>query len=319
MAIAYEDFGSHFRHPATCVRHPKESREMHFCFDCSSVFCGACRATGHEGVTHLTHRTLSLEYMWTQRNERLSTIRQLINDYVKKHDLLQSALLNLEDEQKAQMNQLNDMIDEFASQLCRQVELMKQKAKDSIAMRAVKIWSTNCAEVCRKAIDKELQKMRGVLAGIDREMRLCDCYELCFLEKNKDLESFASELLEFQKKTFDIPDNSCYELSELRRELKEQTARLQRELNRAKDAFLKGLQDTSPSPFPNPDRQSLLPTVAHSFPKEKLQSPNDQNPVSACGVIPSNDETDCIYFVDGLNSNVKMLDLKTCQCTEVTY
>ena len=141
-------------HRVTCVRHPKGSKEFYFCFDCCRVFCGDCRDLAIERVNHQPHRTATLQEVLSQRKQRMASIRKLIGDYVKKHDTLLAALHTLEAEQKTRTNELINIIDDFASQLFREVENMKTEAKAAISKRVSKIWSANPAETRRQEIDK---------------------------------------------------------------------------------------------------------------------------------------------------------------------
>lgn len=296
-------------HRALCVRHPN-CRELHFCFDCSRVFCADCKTLGIERLNHLPHRTATLQVALQQRLDRLFAIRKLVSDYILKHDMLVEALLKLETERKTQLDDLNGLIDEFADQLHREVDRIKNDAKQIIANRAVSIWETNPANARQKEIDKELSQLHEVRGLIEHEMCLCDRDELYLVEKNKDIESFAVEISGFLKKTYEIPDRSSYNLFELRRELQDQMAKL----NQAKDLFLPGLQ--TPSSFLHPDKLCILPSIVN-FPKEKLLLPNDKNELWIRGVIQGIDKNDSIYFVDAKNSKIKLLDIKLNQLTEV--
>lgn len=296
--------------------HPNGSKELYFCFDCSRVFCKDCRSIEIEHVNHMTHRTAPFQEVLNHRKERLPEIRKLIVDYTEKHYQIQTALLKLEEEPKTQTNELNRLIDDFASQLHFVVDYMKSEAKATIAKRSSNIWSSNPAVISLKEIANELQKMREVRAAIDHELRLCDRDELYLVEKNKDTENAASALSEFLGKTFDIPEKSCYQLAELRRELLDRMSRLQFELNRSKEALLKDLQEPY---FTNPDELSLVLNSTLAIRKEKLLLPNDTDKSPFFyGSIPACDNTEAIYFVDRNNSKIKMWDLKTSQLTEVS-
>ena len=203
-------------HRALCVRHPN-CKQLHFCYDCIRVFCADCRSLQIERVNHLSHRTAPLQEVLEQRRERMVIIRKFINDYIRKHDITLNEILMLDTEQKEQLNNLNDTIDEFITQLHLEVENMKTETKQIIARRAGEIWKANRESSRLEEINKELNKLRDIRAAIDHEMRLCDRDELYLVEKNKDLESLAIELSDFQQKTFNIPDKSCYNLQELNR------------------------------------------------------------------------------------------------------
>ena len=139
--------------------------------------------------------------------------------------------------------------------------------------------------------------MRNVRAMIDHEVRLCDHDELYLVEKNKDIEKYASSLSEFKQKSFEIPNKSCFQLFEIQRELLDHMKQLKCELSNAKEEFLKGLQESFP--FQNPDQLSVLTNPVLTFPKEKLLLPNEQSKSSAIkGVIPINNNSDAIqvYF-----------------------
>ena len=111
--------------------------------------------------------------------------------------------------------------------------------------------------------------------AVKHEVRLCERDELYLVEKNRDLESFAGKLIEFQKKTFEMPDKFCYQLADLRRELKDRMSQLHRELKRTKDAFLNGLRE--PFPIAHADRLFLRSNNVLTVPKEKLVLPKDMD------------------------------------------
>ena len=160
--------------------------------------------------------------------------------------------------------------------------------------------------------------MRGVRASIDHEVRLCEQYEINLVEKNKDLENFAGELSEFQTKTFEIPDKSCYQLADLRQELTDHMSQMHRKLKRMKHSFLNDLRE--PFPIAHADRLSLQLNNVLSVPKETLVLPNDTDKSPAItGAILAKDDADDIYFVDGYNSKIKQLQLKTSQLAEVKH
>lgn len=305
-------------HRALCVRHP-DCKDLHFCNDCSLVFCAECRTIGIERVNHLQHSALPLPQVLNQRNERMKGIQKLVqeyNDFSQKHDIALDAIQKLKSERNAQLVDLNKAVDEFAAQLCREVEKMKADAKNILAKRAAAIWVENPEDSLQKEIDLELSRTRDVLALIDHEVRLCDRDELYLIEKNKELEKFASDLSELQQKTFHVPDKACDRLTALRQELFDQMTQLQGELNRSKSWFLKGLQQ--PPPFPRPDQLSLVLNAVVTFPSAKLVLPTDQDksPVIR-GVCLIDSKSDAIYLVDRNNSKIKELDLKTSQLTEV--
>ena len=107
---------------------------------------------------------------------------------------------------------------------------MKTEANEIIARRAGEIWKDNPENSRLEEINKELNKLRDVRAAIDHEVRLCDRDELYLVEKNKELESLASELSGFQQKASNIPDKSCYNLQELKQELRDIMEQFKREL-----------------------------------------------------------------------------------------
>ena len=226
------------------------------------------------------------------------------------------AMLKLQEEQTAQLEDLNKRVDEFAAQLVAEVEKMKVEAKLTIAKRAAEIWSENSDVIRLNEIDKELSEMRDIRAIIDHEVRLCDRDELYLIEKNKDIEKYANSLSEFKQKSFEIPDKCCLQLFELQRELLDHMTRIQRELSSAKDKFLKGLKEVSP--FPNPDQLNVVANPVAIFPKEKLLLPNekDKSPVIR-GVVPIDKNTDALYFVTEDSSKIKQLNMKTSLLTEV--
>ena len=305
----------------TCVRHPKTAEQLYFCLViCSHVICDDCRADGFERGDHQSHQIDPLQEVLTLRKERLASIRKLIDDgdghYVQKHDTTRAALHSLETEQKTRINEMNRIIDDFTSQLFGEVENMIAEAKAAIANRISEIWSANPAETRRQQIYKELVTMRQVRTTVKHEVRLCDRDELYLVEKNRDLESFAGELSEFQKKTFEMPDEFCYQLADLRRELKDRMSQLHRELKRTKDAFLNGLRE--PFPIAHADRLFLQSNNVFTVPKEKLVLPNDTDKSpTIIGVIPADDDAKAIYFADGDNSKIKLLCLQTSQLKEV--
>ena len=304
--------GEEALHRALCVRH-QNCKELHFCFDCGRVFCAECRTFGIERLNHISHRTSPLQEALQQRLERLAAIRVLIDEYVAKHDSLLDALQKLENEQQAQLDDLNNVIDEFATQLHREVDNIKNETKQTIAKRAATIWAANPESTRQNEINKELTNLHEARVMIDHEVCLCERDELYLVEKNKDMESFASELSEFLKKTYQIPEKSCYNLYELRRELLDQMA----QLNRSKDQFIRCLQE--PSPFPRPEKLSIVPNSLVSVPKEKLLLHNDRNELWIRGVMQALEKSNAIYFVDAKNSKIKLLNLNSNQLTEVKH
>ena len=264
-------------HRALCVRHPK-CKELHFCFNCSLVFCADCRKLEMERVNHLKHLTEHLQNVLNRRNEQMIAIRKIIKDYIEKHDTTMERMLKLQEEQTAQLKNLNKSVDKFAAQLVAEVENMKVEAKLTIATRAAAIWSENPEVTGLKKIETELSEIRDIRAMIDHEVRLCDRDELYLIEKNKDIEKYANKLSEFKQKSFEIPDKCCLQLFELQRELLDHMKRIQRELSSAKDKFLKGLQEVSP--FKNPDKLSVVAKPVATFPNEKLLLPSEKKQVS---------------------------------------
>ena len=303
-------------HRALCVRHPK-CKELHFCFNCSLVFCSDCRKIESERVNHLKHRTEPLQNVLNQRKEQMTAIRTIIRDYIARHDTTMEAVLKMQTEQNDQLEALNTRVNEFAAQLVADVENMKVEAKLTIAMRAAAIWSENLEVTRLKKIETELSEMRDVRAMIDHEVLLCDRDELYLVEKNKDIEKYASSLSEFKQKSFEIPDKCCLQLFELQRELLDHMKRIQRELSSAKDKFLKGLQEVSP--FKNPDKLSVVAKPVATFPNEKLLLPSEKNksPIIR-GVVPIDNNTDALYIVTKDNSTIKQLNVKTSLLTEVS-
>ena len=302
-------------HRALCVRHPN-CNELHFCFNCSLVFCSDCRKIDLERVNHLKHSTEPLPNVLNQRKQQMTAIRMIIKDYIVKHDTTMEAMLKMQTEQKDQLEALNRRVDEFAAQLVAEVEQIKVEAKLTIAKRAAVIWSENSEVTRLKQIESELSEMRNIRAMIDHEVRLCDRYELYLIEKNKDIEKYANKLSDFKQKPLEIPDKCCLQLFELQRELLEHITRMQRELSSATDKFINGLQEVSP--FPNPDQLSVVANFVAIFPKEKLLLPNekDKSP-SIKGVVPIDKTTDSLYIVTDDNPTIKQLDMKTSVLTEV--
>ena len=303
----------------TCVWHPNgstDATDFYFCFNCCRVFCVECRALPIKSVNHQTHRTASLQQVLTQRKEQMVSIRKIIGDYVQKHDTMLAALNMLEAEQKTRINEMNRIIDDFASQLCNEVEIMKSEAKAAIAKRISEIWSANPAEICRQQINKELVTMRNVSAAVHSEVRLCERDERYFVEKYAGLESFANDLNEFQKKTFEMPDKSVYQLAEFRKGLQDHMSQMHRELKRTKDAFLNGLRE--PLPIAHADQLSFQLNNVLTVLPEKLVfvHDTDKSPIID-GVILAEENADAIYFVDKENSKIKLLHLKTSQLAEV--
>lgn len=81
------------------------------------------------------HKTVPMHTVMTQRKLRLNEIRKLIIDLTDKHGKLLSALRNLEDEPKTQLELLNGIIDGFTAQIIREVENFRETAKVTIAKR----------------------------------------------------------------------------------------------------------------------------------------------------------------------------------------
>ena len=296
---------------ALCVRHPN-CEELHFCLNCSLVFCADCRKLGMEHVNHLKHRTEPLQNVLNQRKERLTAIRKLIKEY-KKHDTTMEAVLKMRADQ---LEALNTRVDEFAAQLVDEVETIKVEAKLTIAKRTAAIWSENSDITRLKQIETELTEMSDMRAMIDHEVLLCDRDELYLIEKNKDIENYANKLSDFKQNSLEIPDKCCLQLFELQRELLDHITRIQRELSSAKDRFLKGLQEVSP--FPNPDQLSVVANPVATFSKEKLLLSNENNKSpSIRGVVPVDKNTDALYLVTYDNPTIKQLDMKTSLVTEV--
>ena len=247
---------------------------------------------------------------------QIQKLMQEYHDYSLQHDIALEAILKLKKERKSQLKHLNGIIDEFAAQLCREVETLKIEAKRTIEKRADAIWAENPEGTLQKEINQELRKMRDVLSLIDHEVRLCDRDELYLVEKNKDIEKLAGELSEFQQRTFQVPDKSCDRLSELRNNLRDHMDLFQSEFTRSKDGFLKWLQ--TPAPFPRPDQLSLLRDAVVIYPNANFVLPSDQDksPVIR-GISLTSTSTDAIYLVDRNNSKIKHFDLKTSLLTEV--
>lgn len=138
-------------------------------------------------------------------------------------------------------------------------------------------------------------------------------------KKNCDLESFATEVSEFERKALSIPEASCYQLTDLRYALIHQMSLLKSELKSATEAFLsieKSL--TSALPFAQPESLSILKNGVIKFSNEKLTSLNDtiKSP-SFRGALPVSYNSEEMYLLDRDNSKIKMLNLKTSQLEEV--
>ena len=226
------------------------------------------------------------------------------------------AMPKLLEEQTAQLDNLNKSVDEFAAKLDAEVEKIKIEAKLSILKRSAAIWAQSSDVTHLKIIENELCEMRKFRALIDHEVRFCDRDELYLIEKNNDIEIYASSLSEFIQKTFEIPDKSCFQLLEFQRELMDNMTLLLRNLSSAKDKFLKGLQEMYS--FLNPDQLNLKVNPVATFQKEKLLFPNEKDKICPIrGVIPTDKTTDALYFVSHDSSAIKQLDLKTSLLTEV--
>ena len=301
--------------PAVCARHPN-CNEFHYCFNCSQVFCIDCKKSEQENTKHQSHNTEPLQELLQQRRERLEATRNLVNNLNQKHETSYQ-LLQLENEQKTQLDYLNVIIDEYAGQLQRQVELIRSTSKQIIASRAAEIWAANPEDARKQKIIKELKKLPDIQATIDKELQLCfgDCDEKCLLEEQKDIK-ISTEVSEFLQQISQIPDKSCYNLSELQRELKDCMTQLQREFSNSKETILKSLK--VPFPFPHPDQLKLVKSADLIFNKHNLVLPNDSFMwPNIKGIVPTDDKADAIYIVDSDNSKIKQLDLKTIQLTEV--
>ena len=298
-----------------CARHPN-CKDLHYCFNCSQVFCFDCGKSELESTNHQSHNTEPLQELLQQRQERLEATRNLINNLNQKHDTPYQ-LLQLENEQKTQLDYLNANIDEFADQLQREVELIRSIAKQTIASRAAEIWAANPEDARKQKIIMELKKLRDIQATIDKELQLRfgNCDEQCLLAEQKDIK-ISTEVTKLLQQISQIPDKSCYNLSQLQRELKDCMTQLQREFSKSKETILKSLKE--PFPFPHPDQLKLLNSADLVFDKHSLVLPNDSFKwPNIKGIVPTNDKSDAIYIVDSDNSKIKQLDLKTTQLDEV--
>ena len=94
-------------------------------------------------------------------------------------------------------------------------------------------------------------------------------------------------------------------------------AQFQRELSRAKQKFLFGLQNLTP--FPNPDNVSIVTSPIITFPKDKLLLPNEKNKSPYIrGIVPTDTNINSLYIVTSDNSKIKQLDLTTSLLKELS-
>lgn len=254
--------------------------------------------------------------MLAQPTERLATIRKLLDDFDKKHEATSNDLQRLDAEKQSQLDELNSLFDKYADQLHREVEDIKRNAKKSIANRAAEIWAAN-PEISRKQeLSEELGKLHEIRTALDQVLKRCDSDDQYLIEKHDSLENSMGEISEFLRKECQIPDKLCYNLSDLRREIKDRMMQFEREFNSAKDTLLTNLKE--PYPFPQPDKLSFQTPATLTISKQNLILPNDNLKLTSFkGIIPTSDMEDNIYIVDSDNSKIKRLDLKTNQPTEV--
>lgn len=301
--------------PAISANHPKH-KELDFCFDCSRVLCEDWRTFELKNSNHLSHRIAPLKDVLPELRGRLGAVQKLIDDFNLKQDSALNELLQLEEEKKAQVDDLKVIVDECADRIHREVELMRTNAKQTIERRAPEIWAANPENSRKQEIQKELEQFQMKRKAIDRELLRCEGDELYLLEKKKDLECFANELFDFLQKEYQIPARLCYHLSELRREIRDCMGSFQREFDGAKEKFIANIWE--PFPFPHPEQLSLSTNAVLTVPKQSLILPSDNiKSLSIKGIIFADDKTDEIYFVDSDNSKIKLLDLKTNLPTEV--
>ena len=301
---------------AVCESH-SNCRDPHYCFNCRQVFCSDCRKSELEDTNHQSHNTEPLQELLQQRRERLEATRTLVNNLNQKQDTTYK-LLQLENEQKTQLDHLYAIIDEFSDQLQHEVELIRSTAKQIISSRAAEIWAASPEDIRRKKIIMELEKLPDIQASIDKELQLQfgDCDQQSLLAEQKDIK-ISTEVSELLDQISQLPDKSCYNLSELQRELRDcMTYQLQREFSNSKLKILKSLME--PFPFPHPDQLTLVKSADLKFDKHNLVLPDDRFKwPNIKGIVPTDEKADAIYFVDSDNAKIKQLDLRTTQLAEV--
>ena len=114
---------------------------MFFCYDCNGVFCSYC--VDDNLTNHKPYSTIQMQKLMRIRKKRIATIREQIKEFIEKHDSTNNEINKNEDEKQKQIQFSNDMIDQFAKKLHREVDDFKVGAKDMIKTNASNTWNKN--------------------------------------------------------------------------------------------------------------------------------------------------------------------------------
>ena len=303
---------------AICMRHQTDSQEMHFCFDCSRMFCAHCQLAEDNCCCHNTdlksHRTIKLKELLHIRKERIAQLRTQLLQYSIKHETSTNEANKLEAEKNRQIQVLDDVIDQFAEKLHQKVEDLKVSAKQLIQNRARLQWEKSPATSIQQAAVESLSNIHKVRSSLEYEIQHAETDELTMATRSKEMDALGVHLAAFLQSQIQLPEPSAFDLAALRTQLQASIAQMGGEVSRSIEEFTRSL-DYRES-FPNPESVRLV--KQQKFHLRDLVLPSDQNQNPNINNVAHEEDTDIIYFTDEHNaSKIKALNLKTRQITGV--
>ena len=305
--------------PAICVRHPsnnQQNQEMFFCFDCNRAFCSFCQLADDSRTNHKPHRTIKMNELALVRKQRIAEIREQLNQYIVKHDSTISAMNASDSEKQTQIQNLHNLLDQFANRLHQEVDELKVRAKDLIKNRASFIWAKSPITSIHQAAEATLANIREVRASLEYEIRRCEMDELLMAERSRGVDALSDQLAAFLQSQILFPPAPAFDLTSLRTQLKESIAQLERHWSHSKNAFVRQLE--SRAMFANPDSVRLV--EQQTVPAQKLLLPKEKHDTPIISGATEEENSDIVYLTDLNNqSNIKSLDLKTHRIAEMSY
>ena len=314
MTTARPDFDSEIEfRPAICKRHPEDSEEMWFCYDCSRVFCAYCQRADDIRTSHREHNTIRLKELLTVRKERIAQLREQLCEFTIKHDADLDDASKLVLEKNRQIQALKDLIDQFAQKLHQEVEELKETAQRFIQNKVLQMWETSPATTLQKAADETLSNILEVRDSLVSEISRAERDQLTMAERSDEMDALGDQLDSFLQSQVQQPNASSFDLVELRAQMQASIAQLENEMSRSREAFVRRIDYCV---FPSPDKVQL---VEHQTLKaQSLVLPTDENKTPNINGVAYEENTNIIYFTDLSNcSSIRSLNMKTRQISEV--
>ena len=163
-----------------------------------------------------------------------------------------------------------------------------------------------------KVADDTLSKIRQVRTTLEYEICRAESDELVMAERSNEMDALGNQLAVFLQTQIQS-DPTAFNFVDLHTQLQTSITKLEHEVSRSKETFIRGLVNCLT--FSNPERMRLVEKQTINC---RVVLPTDKNKLPKVKGVALKEHTDIIYFTDENNpSKIKLLNLKTNQVGEV--